>query len=171
MIPRAVLGPPGLADEWAAAQVPGPQSRSFLLPPRLLSDKAWPSALLLFPAVGAQTGSLVGAHSARPLRHLKLQLSFVHTDRVRAQSPTPWGKRWLSHSWGLEQRGQAGQLRDGAQKRGRGQRKGPPQVLPREVEEKWAIFSSSPFSFLLKTASESVKEDLKPFTGCPQVAF
>lgn len=66
MIPRAVLGPPGLADERAAAQVPGPQSRSFLLPPRLLSDKAWPSALLLFPAVGGRTGSLVGAWHTPP---------------------------------------------------------------------------------------------------------
>lgn len=164
MIPRAALGPPGLADERAS---PGPRAPEQGLPssralsPPSLPCSGWADRL---PGRGM-------AHSARPLRHLKLQLSFVHTDRARAQSPTPWGEHWLSHSRGLEQRGQAGQLRDGAQRRGRGQRRGPPQALPTEVEEKWAVFSSSPFSFLLKTASDSGKEDLKPFTGCPQVVF
>lgn len=103
--PQGGPGPSWSSCGWPAAQNSWLWGRSFLLSPRLPSGKAWPSALL-FPVVGEQTGSLVGAWHTLPGLldiYLKHQLSFVHADRAWAQSPAPGGKHWLSHRWGLGQ--------------------------------------------------------------------
>lgn len=93
----------GLAD--------GGAGTSFLLPGFcLVRPGPWPpppaSSLL---CVGRQVPWWV-THTLPDLLsiYLEHQLSFVCGDRAWAQSPAWWGKHWLSHSWGLGQRGQGG---------------------------------------------------------------
>lgn len=99
------------------------------------------------------------------------QLGFVYADRAWTQSPALWGKHWLSHRWGLGQRMLAGQPGNGAQMHGRCQRRGPTQALPIEVRGKWAFFSSSTFSFLLKVASSKAPKTQILSQGAPRWFF